>query len=321
MAHSKRGVVSSLESALVRGGRYLVAVSGGVDSIVLLHALNSISKNKSLQFGVVHVNHGLRAESSADATFVKTAAENFAVPFFLMTLVPPLQGTNIEAWGREARYQFFREVVSTAPYDAVLTAHHADDVAETLLIKLFANKELSTIDDVGFNGQVVRPLLKVSRATIEQYAEEHSLQFVNDSSNQSPAFARNRIRNTIMPLLRTEFGSRVGEALARRAESLDDDHKALQELARENAERMVRLQFGSPQWLSELNSLLKSLPKAIAWRVIEHLLLPELGYSLGRFHSEQVFDFLSKNSVRVELGNGRSLIRENSGISLTNTTS
>jgi tRNA(Ile)-lysidine synthase len=317
MAHSKRGIISELKQTLQPKNSYLIAVSGGVDSVVLLHACYSLQKKLRLSLAVAHVDHGLRPDSRDDAAFVRELAGCFNLPYFEERPLPPEDSVNIESWGRSQRYRFFRELISTEGFAAVLTAHHADDVAETLLMKMLANKELSSIEAVGFNGLAIRPLLQVSRATIEDYASEENLLYRVDPSNQSDIYTRNRIRNKLLPLLRAEFGERVGESLARKARALDEDNSTLNAIAAEIGDKFrenTREPFGTRLWLSAIKHQLEAVARPIAWRLVEREFTALAGHQIGRTNSEKILDFLFSKQTQVQISNRLALVRRSSGI-------
>jgi tRNA(Ile)-lysidine synthase len=167
--------------------KYVVAVSGGVDSVVLLHMLKNSGEHELI---VAHFDHGIRKDSSADARFVAALAETYDLVF--ETARKNLGEHASEDAAREARYEFLRSVA--AKHQAkIVTAHHQDDVVETIAINLSRGtgwRGLAVLNDA----TIERPLLTLTKQQIRDYALEHALEWVEDSTNASGVYLRNRIR-------------------------------------------------------------------------------------------------------------------------------
>src|SRR6266508_890361 len=235
--------------------RYLIGVSGGRDSVALLHWLGSLGYERLI---VCHLNHRLRGRSSdADAQFVKRLVERYnqepagqalrvpgartgkrrtrptpagGIEFELgsanIRALGQKQKMSIETAARDARYAFFAEIARRRNCRTIFVAHHADDLVETFLINLFrgagsaglaAMREVSTrcIDDVGLT--IVRPLLGLWRKEINSYVLEHGVKFREDASNKNLNPLRNRIRHRIIPYLEKIFGRNIRPAIWRAA--------------------------------------------------------------------------------------------------------
>ena len=212
------------EQALIRpGDRVICAVSGGTDSVALLFALYLLREKLDITLEAAHFNHGLRGEESQrDEAFVRSFCRGYAIPLSVSSarVVPGKKG--LEAAAREARYSFF----STLP-GKVATAHTADDNAETLLMHLIRGTRLKGLGGIApARGNVIRPMLTITREETEHFLTQWSLPHVEDSSNESDAFLRNRLRRHVMPLLYRE-NPRLGENLSRLALSLREDEACL----------------------------------------------------------------------------------------------
>jgi tRNA(Ile)-lysidine synthase len=209
-------------------GRYLIGVSGGRDSVALLHWLINVGYKKLI---VCHLNHQLRGGSSdADARFVKKLAEKYQLDFELgsanVGTLARKKKSSLETAGRDARYKFFAETARRRKCKAIFLGHHADDVVETCLINLFRGagtaglsgmREVSVrrIDDVDL--KIARPLLGIWRKEIDGYLREHRIKFREDASNKNLNPLRNRIRHRIIPYLEKILGRNIRSAIWRAA--------------------------------------------------------------------------------------------------------
>ena len=216
--------------------RYLIGVSGGRDSVALLHWLVDLGYRRLI---VCHLNHQLRGRSSrADARFVEKLAGKYDVDFELSSAdvgaLAKRNRTSIETTAREARYSFFAGVAKRRRCHTIFLAHHADDLVETFLINLFrgagttglaAMHEVSTrrIEDGDLT--IVRPLLSIWRDEIDTYVREHRLRFREDASNKNFAPLRNRVRHRVIPYLEKSVGRKIRQNIWRTAIiTADEEH-------------------------------------------------------------------------------------------------
>ncbi|MBI4906674.1 MAG: tRNA lysidine(34) synthetase TilS [Acidobacteria bacterium] len=196
-----------------------VAVSGGVDSVSLLHALLQLRETLHIELSVVHVNHKLRgAESDADEQFTRDLAASLGLPLHC-TALGALSG-NIEQSARLARISFFHSLIVSGVVDRIATGHTASDQAETVLFRFLrgsGSTGLSGILPVTQEG-IVRPLLEVTREQVECFARERGIAWRIDGTNASLNFRRNRIRHELLPRLQNDYNPRLPEQLAHVAE-------------------------------------------------------------------------------------------------------
>ena len=235
------------------GDTVIAAVSGGADSIALLFALFLLREEWGITLEAAHFNHCLRGEeSNRDARFVEDFCARYGIPLHMCSgnVVPGEKG--LEAAARDARYRFLRSLPGK-----VATAHTADDNAETVLMRLLRGTGLKGLGAIApVSGNVIRPMLSVTRREVEAFLEEYALAHIEDSSNGEDTFLRNRIRHRIMPLLYEE-NPRIGENLSSMALNLRLDEACLSRLA-----------SGPMPGIEEL----KSLPDAIRRRYLERFL-------------------------------------------------
>ncbi len=191
--------------SFLSGGRFLIACSGGLDSIVLVHLCDKIN----LHFGIAHCNFNLRgAESDQDEEFVKKMAHQveseFFVKHFNTEAYSKSNQVSIQMAARELRYTWFKQLAQEFQFDYVLTAHHADDNLETFLINLSRGTGIEGLTGIPeTNELLVRPLLPFSRKDIEKFAKENALTWREDSSNSSIKYLRNKLRHHVIPELRS----------------------------------------------------------------------------------------------------------------------
>ena len=267
------------------GARYLIGVSGGRDSIALLHWLVECGYNKLI---VCHLNHRLRGRSSrTDAIFVQKLAAKYDVDLALAAIdvraLAVRTKQSIETAARGARYKFFAQVAKRRRCRTIFVGHHADDLVETFLINLFrgagpgglsAMRAVSTrkIDNVKL--QIVRPLLGVSREQIDDYVRKHRLKFREDASNKNLALLRNRIRHRIIPEIERQLGRNVRSTIWRAATIAAEEENFFEALL--------------PEKLSKLTTLavkpLRAMPIAVQRRMLHEWLraryVPDLSFDL-----------------------------------------
>lgn len=306
----------ALLQQLKPGLKLLLAVSGGRDSVALLHACAAIAALYRLQLEVAHVDHGLRKESRADAAFVRTLAASYALPFHLKRAPRRPARTNLEDWARKVRYDYFSSVLKRRNLQYVLTAHNANDQAETLLMRLIQNREFSGICRQDPRRRLLRPFLGLERSEIEAYIRRNQLRFVEDKSNQDTALLRNRIRHRLLPYLRRNFDAAAVRSLAARAIALGDDADCLQACSRKLAEPLRGLRFGSREWLRSLQKVLSGAEEALSFRLLNDLFHTSIGQTLGRRSAALLRAFLRGAAPKFELPGGYILTRRAGGMLL-----
>jgi tRNA(Ile)-lysidine synthase len=319
-----RALSAALRRQGLSGGRLVVAVSGGLDSVCLLHALCEMRERERLGLVVGHIQHGLRGkESEADAVFVAELAAEWGIPAQVRSADPrPLSegGSSrarptLQEAARQLRYRALREIAAEQGA-RIATAHTADDQAETLVLRLLRGTGpdgLRGIRERSDDGVVVRPLLRVTRAELECYAAERGLRWREDSSNAMDDYTRNRLRHHWLPELAREFNPRLASALAGLAEAQEQDAQWIAtEVEREMAQRVTR----EGAWLRIDAAGICALPPALARRVAREVLSRcGIGREVTRVHLERVLAFWScaQPERRLELPLGRCSLRSRDG--------
>ena len=222
--------INSLDSQKLNNG-ILVACSGGRDSMVLLDVL--VKTLPGMRIGVLYVNHNLRGDDSvAEESFVKKViTEKYKLPLFFHSVdVKEWQNCgSIENKAREIRYNFFCDILKRENYGFIATAHHQNDKIETFFLNLLRGGGLESLTSIpAVNHDIIRPLLTVTRTQINDYIKEFSLEYVEDKTNSQPLYKRNRIRNEVLPILKTLSGN-LEKAFEAIFENLDNDVQFLEE--------------------------------------------------------------------------------------------
>ena len=219
------------------GTTVLCAVSGGRDSVCLLHYLHSISTKHGFSVAAGYYNHHMRPTAQRDEDFVRAMCRKLDVPFYTdgcnVIAAADAAGLGVEEMGRRLRYEFLERLADDLGAEKIATAHHMADRAETVILNLLRGtgpEGLSGIPAV--RGRLIRPLLNTSRREIEDYLERHGLGHVEDETNDSLAFSRNRLRHVIMPELEKINGS-LRENIVRTATIVQRENEYLNALAAE----------------------------------------------------------------------------------------
>ena len=245
---------SRQQGLIQRGDKIVCAVSGGADSMALLWALYLLKEEWDLDISAAHFNHHLRgAESDRDEAFVREFCDGYGIPLHVGSSHIVSGKKGLEAAARDARYAFLR----TLP-GKIATAHTADDNAETLLMHLVRGTGLKGLGGImPQNGNVIRPMLSITRQEIEDFLAEYAVDYITDSSNNGDDFLRNRLRHHVMPLLKEE-NPRLSQNLSAMALRLRQDEEALAQQAAFE---------GAPQV-----EILRNLPPAVRARALEKFL-------------------------------------------------
>ena len=214
----------------------VVAVSGGMDSLVLLHVLHALQSELDCTLHVATFNHGLRADSTQDVRHVQQFADARGLPVSAGHSDSQAPSANQEAWAREQRYRFLAQVAREQGATHIATAHHADDQAETVLLHLLRGSGTQGLTGMSHKSALpyaaptdhltlIRPLLHVARQDIDAYATEHAIQARHDPSNDDRRYARNKIRHELLPTL-AGYNPQIVNGLTRLADVLrtEDDY-------------------------------------------------------------------------------------------------
>ena len=276
---------------ITKGDHVICAVSGGADSVALLFGMYLLREKLGITLSAAHFNHHLRgAESDRDEQFVREFCDRYDIPLEVGSAQVVAGKKGLEAAAREARYTFFATL-----HGKIATAHTADDNAETVLMHLVRGTGLRGLGGISpVNGNVIRPMLTVTRQEVLIFLEEYCLTFVEDSSNAGDDFLRNRLRHRVIPLLKEE-NPQLAENLSHMAMELRADADALE-------------CTGDLPTVTEL----KSMSAPLRGRAIIHF-LKENGVSepeRSHIHAVEALIFSDKPSARADLPGGVTVARE-----------
>ena len=280
MKRNHKGWGSESLTGLPNDRRYLIGVSGGRDSVVLLHWLLAQGYRRLI---VCHFEHGLRGRSGkADARFVERLAEKHGLPFEIGSAdireVAREKKESIETAARNERLAFFTRVARRRRCPTIFLGHHADDQVETFLLNLFrgaGGRGLGAMRSRAQHGalEIVRPLLGVWRAEIDRYLQEERLKFREDATNEKLDAQRNRMRHKIIPGLEKHLGRNIRATIWRAATVLGEEEDLLESLTPIGLTKGRELEVGQ----------LRPLPPALQRRVIRGWLMergvPDLGFA------------------------------------------
>ncbi|MDD5153476.1 MAG: tRNA lysidine(34) synthetase TilS [Desulfovibrionales bacterium] len=259
------------------GDNVVAAVSGGPDSVALLHLLCELRETSPLNLSIAHFDHGLRGrESAEDAIFVGNLAEELGLPFHTgqgnALALKEKEGLSLEEACRELRYKFLREAAEKTGARRVALGHTADDQAEEFLLRLIRGAGARGLSGMPFirEGIFIRPLLEASRADILSYLTANKFSFRIDSSNEARGFLRNRIRHDLLPMLETNFNPRIRRILLQTASILREDETLLASMAEEAWTGLAKLEEGPEGRVIALDlRRYQEIPRPIQMRVMQ----------------------------------------------------
>ena len=284
----------------------LAAVSGGADSVCLLHILNNLQQRIGFSLAVCHVNHGLRGEmADRDEVFTRQLAQELGLPFFCKTVnvkaYAKEKKLSEEAAGRELRYQYFDDLCKENNFTRIATAHHKNDNAETVLMNLLRGSGLKGMCGITARREnIIRPLLCFSRIEIEQYCKVNCLSYMTDATNFEAAYTRNKIRLHTIPYLE-KYNPSLVDTLWNSSRLLQEDYDFIEENAEEFLDRCSCRDGGIPI------DAIKCCHRAVARRVLISMLQKAKGetdYSFAHIREIENLIQKEKTGMSSDLGGG-----------------
>ena len=275
--------------------KVVVAVSGGVDSMVLLDIMDRIRGEIDIELHVAHLDHQLRPESGQDSRFVAAAARRRGLACHCgcrdVARYAEQQRLSLEAAARRLRYQFLDAVAQQVGGGKIVLGHHADDQAETVVLRLLRGSGTRGLGAMSVvrEERYLRPLLRFARSELEAYAGEAGIEFREDASNRDLRFARNRVRHELLPQLRS-FNPNIVKVLGRTARVLKDEDQCLTEIAREALSTVVEKR---PEWGCSAQKIILDACRLLDYHIavqrrVIRTLLQGLSTREGPFDFDQV---------------------------------
>lgn len=292
--------------------KIVVGVSGGPDSICLLHLLWSLKEMLKIEISAVHLDHQFRGiEAKQDAKYVEKTCDNLGVKSFIFSYdvgkYSREHGITFEEAGRELRYTLFNKVADETGSSKIAVAQNRNDQAETVLMRLIRGSGLEGLTAIDYKreGKIIRPLLDITRKEIEEYCDENNLKPRIDKTNLQTIYTRNKIRLELIPYIEKNFNSRIIDALWRSSNLLRDDGDYLAKAAEEKLKsiRMPRPSNNRSYLidLNKFNELHISMKKRVLRRVIKEVKgnLKDIGLK----HIESVINLANRKTVgsRIDL--------------------
>ena len=298
----------------------ILCVSGGCDSVSLLHLLQRLSALLLLKLHVLHFNHQLRPEADHEQDFVKSLAEHYKIPFHYKTakhLIPGQAG--LQETARQWRIEESIKMLKNIGADCIATGHHADDQTETLLLKWLRGAHISNLQGMLWkNPPFIRPLLNCRKKELIQYLKNNNFSWMEDSTNLSSSYLRNRVRMELVPLL----NELTRDGLDSRISDLNEQSSLLREwLNKEYTEWEIAARISEKKYdftisLDELNKANRSLQEEIIYKFICKQTNMELSYNNLR----NIFDLLISGNKKWEyhLSEEWKLVNSGNDLSLEN---
>ena len=224
--------------------KVVIGVSGGPDSICLLHILNSLKEELKIELYVAHVNHMLREAADSETEYVKDVCKKLDIECFvkkvdISKLAKELKQGSEEA-GRNARYEFFNEVLEKTNSNKIATAHNSNDRAETVILNILRGSGLSGLKGIEIkrDEKYIRPLIEIEREEIEKYCEENNLNPKIDETNKESIYTRNKVRNELLTYIKKEFNPNIIKTINRLSQVATEENEYMQKITKQEYEKI-----------------------------------------------------------------------------------
>ena len=287
------------------GDRLVLGVSGGPDSIAMLNILNDIRNDKKLhiEFDIIvaHVNHLIREEAKDDERFVKDFCKRINVPFYSKSIdVQKVANNNkigTEEAGRNARYDFFDEVLAKTNSNKIAIAHNKNDKVETMIMNILRGSGTTGLRGIEpiKNNKYIRPLIECERSEIEEYCAQNNIEPRIDRTNFENIYTRNKIRNVVIPYIKNEFNPNIIKTMDRLSELVKEEDEYLENTVKSKYKELI-LEEKEKEYIMDLKEFNK-LEKVIKSRLLLYTISRLLGTTKGieKIHIEDIIKLCEKN--------------------------
>lgn len=279
---------------IYEGDGIVVGLSGGPDSVCLLHLLNSVRDKLKIRIVAAHINHMIRGcEADADELYCKNICESLNIEFFSERIevekYAKENGISSEMAGRDIRYKFFNKVLEKNNFNKIATAHNANDQAETILMRIMRGTALEGLAGIPVkrDGKYIRPILFMKRELIEDYCEVNKLNPRIDKTNMERIYSRNKVRLDILPYMKENFNPDIIETINRMAGLLQSDNEFIQEYANDIYEKKCEKKKGS----IVIKEAIFEYNKSILTRIVRKVLM-EVSEHSNDFEMKHIFDVI-----------------------------
>ena len=228
------------------GDSLVIGVSGGPDSICLLHILNSLKEQLKIKIYVAHVNHSIREVADMETAYVQEFCQKLGIECYVKKVdilkLAKEEKKGTEEVGRNERYKFFEEVLEKTGSNKIVTAHNCNDKAETVILNILRGSGISGLKGIEANreNKYIRPLVEISREKIEEYCEANKLNPKYDESNKENIYNRNKVRNEIIPYIKKEFNQNIIKTINRLSEVATEENEYLQRITEQEYEKISK---------------------------------------------------------------------------------
>ena len=226
------------------GDSIVIGVSGGPDSICLLHVLNELKNELNFKIYVAHINHMIRKEADEETEYVKEFCENLGIECYIKRIDVVEIANNLkrgtEETGRQIRYEFFKEVLEKTTSNKIATAHNNNDKVETILMNILRGSGLSGLKGIEAirDNKYIRPLIETSREEIEEYCKVNNLNPRIDKSNNENIYTRNKVRNVVIPYIKQEFNPNILKTINRLSQVSTEENEYLNKVTAETFDKI-----------------------------------------------------------------------------------
>lgn len=286
-----------------KGDKIVLGLSGGPDSVCLLHLLNRLKDVLDIEVYAAHLNHQIRGiEAQKDALYVSELCDSLGVVSFVKSIdVPKYCKENklsLEEGARKLRYEMFFEIKESLNADKIAIAHNMNDQAETVLMRMMRGTGLQGLKGIEHmrDNVIIRPILDIERADIEAYCEEYKLNPRIDATNLESIYTRNKIRLELIPYMRENFNSNVTESIVRMSNSLKSDNDFIEE---EAIKAFNKVAIKNKEELEIKLSNYRNLHKSLKSRIIRHSIKYVLGDTnfIDQKHIEDIIELENENKI------------------------
>jgi tRNA(Ile)-lysidine synthase len=287
--------------------KLVLAFSGGLDSCVLLHLLFQVNKILPFQLSAQHVHHGLSPNADLWASTCENICKQLNVPLTTTKVQVKNEGLGIEAAARQARYHaLLQSEVDFIHPDFILLAHHQDDQAETFLLQLARGAGVKGLAGMAaVSGQLLRPLLDVPRKTLQEYAKQHRLAWVEDESNADSKFDRNFIRHEILPAMTKQYPA-IRQTISRSAQHMAEANDLLEEIAAADVQSCLQDKTLNLRQLKQLST--PRIHNALRWWLLENQCNLPSAAQLQQI-TQQLFNAKTDATVKIKVSATHTLQR------------